>query len=63
MLFAIDIGNTNMEFGIFDGQKLIANFRLGTNKDITSDEVGLFTTQFFMIQGIQVAKIEDVIIT
>ncbi|MGI5965694.1 MULTISPECIES: type III pantothenate kinase [Anaerotruncus] len=62
MLLAIDIGNTNMEFGVFDGGKMVASFRLGTNREITSDEVGLFTTQFFAINGIDRHDIVDIII-
>ena len=30
MLLVIDVGNTNMVFGVFDGDKLIANWRLST---------------------------------
>lgn len=63
MILAIDIGNTNMEFGICDNDKVLAAFRLGTNRDITSDEVGLFVSQFFMIQGFDRNEIEDVVIT
>ncbi|MEK6645184.1 MAG: type III pantothenate kinase [Candidatus Firestonebacteria bacterium] len=36
MLLAIDIGNTNISFGLFEGDKLKADFRLQTN--IKSDE-------------------------
>lgn len=63
MLFAVDIGNTNMEFGVFQGETLIASFRLGTNRDITSDEIGLSVRQFLLIYEIDLADIEDVIIT
>lgn len=63
LLLAIDIGNTNMEFGIISQGKLKANFRLGTNRDVTSDEVGLLTAQFFAIQGIDRADVGDIIIT
>jgi type III pantothenate kinase len=63
MLLAIDIGNTNMEFGVYKSDKLIAQFRIGTNREITSDEVGLFMSQFFLIQKINLADIKDVIIT
>ncbi|MBC8584630.1 type III pantothenate kinase [Youxingia wuxianensis] len=62
MLLAIDIGNTNMEFGVFDKEKLIGSFRLGTNREITSDEVGLFTSQFFSINNIDRRQIDDIII-
>lgn len=62
MLLAIDIGNTNMEFGVFDGSKMVASFRLGTNRDITSDEVGLFSSQFFLNNNIDRTDIDDIII-
>lgn len=63
MLLAIDIGNTNIEFGIYEGEKVKARFRLGTNRDITSDEIGLFLTQFFSINGVKRDQIEDIIIS
>lgn len=63
MLFAVDIGNTNMEFGIFDQDGLKVSFRLGTDRDITSDEVGLMIRQFFTIHNIDLSIIEDVLIT
>jgi type III pantothenate kinase len=63
MLFVVDIGNTNMEFGVFDQEDLIASFRLGTDRDVTSDELGLSIRQFFMIQEIRLEEIEDVIIS
>ena len=42
MLLAIDIGNTNIEFGVFEGETLLRSARLGTNRDATSDEIGIF---------------------
>ena len=63
LLLAIDIGNTNMEFGVIEHGKVKANFRLGTNRDVTSDEIGLLVTQFFSIQGIERTAIKDIIIT
>ena len=32
MILAIDIGNTNMEFGVYEGDTLCGSFRLGTNR-------------------------------
>lgn len=63
MLFTVDIGNTNMEFGVFENDKLLSSFRLVTKKDTTSDEVGLMVRQFFMINDIKISMIENVIIT
>ena len=31
MLLAIDVGNTNMVFGLYDGDKLRGSFRISTN--------------------------------
>ncbi len=63
MILVIDIGNTTMEFGIYERDELIGVFRLGSKRDITSDEVGLFATQFFEHRHIPVEKVEDVIIS
>lgn len=62
MLLVIDIGNTNMEFGIFSNDTLIASFRLKTNRDITSDEIGLFCTQFFNVHNLDRMAVKDVVI-
>ncbi len=63
MLLAIDIGNTNMEFGVFEGEKLLANFRLLTNRNTTSDEVGLPLSQFFLLHGFDHTKIEATVVS
>ena len=41
MLLTIDVGNTNMVFGLLDGNKLAGSFRAVTNSDRTADELGL----------------------
>ncbi|MBI4976234.1 MAG: type III pantothenate kinase [Spirochaetes bacterium] len=45
MILTIDVGNSNIESGIFseepNDQKLIASFRIGTNRSITTDELGI----------------------
>ena len=63
MILAIDIGNTNMEFGVYENDEIIASFRVITNREITSDELGLTMMQFFSFNNIDRAKIEDVIIS
>ena len=39
MLFAIDVGNTNITLGVYDQDELIANFRLTTKLQRTSDDI------------------------
>ena len=42
MLLALDIGNTNITAGIFDGSDLVAEWRLSTRRDRTADELATF---------------------
>lgn len=39
MLLAIDVGNTNTEFGVFEGENLLGSFRMMTKSNATSDEI------------------------
>ena len=41
MLLAIDLGNTNIKFAVFDGKEIAATFRLTTDMPRTSDEFGI----------------------
>ena len=41
MLLAIDVGNTNIVLGVFDGDTLLVSWRLLTLRERTADEVGL----------------------
>lgn len=62
MLLTVDVGNTNMEFGLFDGAQLKGSFRLMTDANRTSDELGLWLCQYFQRFGLSLECIEDVII-
>ncbi len=42
MLLAIDIGNTNITAGVFEGQILIDTWNLSSDKNKTADEYGIF---------------------
>ena len=41
MLFVIDVGNTNINYGVYDGEKLVASFRMMSKMPRTSDEYGV----------------------
>ena len=62
MFFAIDVGNTNIKVGIFDGQKLITTFRMNSQITHTTDEYGLMLKQIPSVQGIDISQIEGAII-
>lgn len=62
MLLVIDVGNTNMEFGIYQGRELKGSFRLMTDANRTSDELGLWICQYFQRFGLDLGQVEDVVI-
>ncbi len=63
MLLAIDIGNTNVVLGVFDGDKLTENWRVGTNSKITPDEYAMIFKDLFGFAGIEFKQITGVIIS
>ena len=63
MLFAVDVGNTNITVGLFDGSKLVKQFRIITKTNRTSDEYGVFFREWLQINGFAEGVITDVIIS
>ena len=47
MLLVVDIGNTNIVFGLFNGERLKDNFRMASRHNLTSDEIGFFVGFIF----------------
>jgi type III pantothenate kinase len=62
MLLTIDVGNTNMVFGIYDEADLKGSFRISTNSERTSDELGMEIYQHYTFMGIEPAQTDAVII-
>lgn len=63
MILAIDIGNTNVKCGVFDGDKLVYSLRLATSVSKTSDEYGLALTDLLVGNGIETKSITGVIMS
>ena len=42
ILLGIDVGNTNITFGIFRGEEILKTFRMTTKMQRTSDEFGVW---------------------
>ena len=62
MLLAIDIGNTNIVLGVFDGDRLIQSWRLSTNRQRTADELGIWVCQLFEHRRLDVGAVNGVIL-
>lgn len=62
MLLVIDVGNTNMTLGVYEGEQLAATFRMMSETPRTSDEYGVMITQLLKNRGIDVKELEGTIV-
>lgn len=62
MILVIDVGNTNMTAGVYDGAELKTTFRLMTATPHTSDEYGILITQILQSKGIAPKALQGSII-
>lgn len=63
MILAIDVGNTNIVVALYDGETLKNSWRVSTDKNKTSDEIGITLCQLMEHSGVKCDGIEDVIIS
>lgn len=63
MLFVIDVGNTNTVMGVYEGNRLVCDWRLRTERNTTEDEFNLVVTGLFSQAGIRLENIEKSIIS
>lgn len=63
LLLVIDVGNTNIVFGVYQDKELLYDWRISTDKDRTSDEYGLLFEQIFKYHNIDIKEVEDIIIS
>ena len=63
MLLVIDVGNTHITLGVFDGKELKATFRMTAKQPRTSDEYGIQLCDLLVHRNFNVKDIEDVIVS
>jgi type III pantothenate kinase len=63
MLLAFDVGNTNIVAGVYDGKRLVSNWRIATNTLQTADQYGASLGMLFMLDGLHFKDIDAVIIS
>ena len=59
MLLTLDIGNTNITIGAFDGDDLVASWRLSTDSRRLTDEYALQLRELLPLKGIALADVTD----
>jgi type III pantothenate kinase len=62
MLLAIDCGNTNVVFAVYDGETMMGQWRAATKTDRTADEYGIWLTQLMERDGIPAARVTAAIV-
>jgi len=62
MILVMDVGNTNIVLGVYEDKKLLINWRMGSDKEKTSDEFGMFILSLFNNEKLDIGKVEAVVI-
>jgi type III pantothenate kinase len=62
VLLAIDVGNTNVHIGLYDGERLAADWRLSSRTDRTADEVGAEIVQLLQLRDFQRSDVTAAVI-
>jgi type III pantothenate kinase len=62
LLLAIDAGNTNVTVGLFDGDRLVHDWRLATRPEAMPDELGLMLVELLNTRAVPAARVRAVAI-
>ncbi len=63
MLLTIDVGNTHTVLGVFNEEELVASWRVRTERERTSDELGVLFSNLFANSPVAMGSIDGVIIS
>jgi len=61
LLLAVDVGNSNISFGIYKNDKLIHRWRFSTRPNATADDLGISLASLFESNGVHLKDLDDVI--
>jgi type III pantothenate kinase len=62
MLLAINVNNTNIKFGVVDGDRIVGEWRQHTSAMRTADEHAVWLLQLMQMEGIDPKSISDAIV-
>lgn len=62
MLLAVDVGNTNITFGVYRNKELVTTFRMTTKTPRTSDEYGIAVMELLRIQKVMAGDIKGIVV-
>jgi type III pantothenate kinase len=62
VLLAVDIGNTNIVFGVFDEERLLHTFRAAASRERTADEFGVLLRELLALRGVERGSLSAAIV-
>ena len=62
MLLAVDVGNTNVTLALFDGDQLVADWRVTSRRERTADELAVELRQLFELRGFSLDVVDGVVV-
>ncbi|MFN3470584.1 MAG: type III pantothenate kinase, partial [Novosphingobium sp.] len=63
MLLAVDVGNTNIVFALFEGRAIKARWRVATDPRRTADEYAVWLLQLMKLQEVEPSAVDQIIIS
>ncbi len=63
MLLAVDVGNTNVVFALFQGEEMRTRWRIATDPRRTGDEYAVWLQQLMQIEDIRVDQVDGMIVS
>ena len=63
MILVTDIGNTNIVFGVFDGDRLVLESRIDTDRNRMADQYSVIMKQVFDLYGVDRSEIDGAVIS
>jgi len=63
VLLAVDVGNTNVTFALFEGERLAADWRVTSHRERTADEMAVELRELFALRGLELSVVSGVVIS
>src|SRR3979411_3019189 len=63
MLLAVDVGNTNVTLALFEGERLVADWRVTSHRERTADELAGELSQLFARRGLDLDVVPGAVIS
>ena len=63
MLLAVDVGNTNVVFALYEGREIRARWRIATDPRRTGDEYAVWLLQLLEVEGVERSSVTRMIVS